>query len=130
MNYAERKSRPHFRILEALCFYKLGREKELRFFELAAQKEMTAQGYPGFGLQLEAVNNLRSRAHQQVADFAQRLYPWADLEQGEDAAKAALRQEAPALIAEWYRYFDPDNLENYLHKLREREKARIDAQRN
>jgi len=97
---------------------------------LAAKKEIAAQGYPGLGVHLETVNALRSRAHQRVADFARRLYPWADLDESEDAAKAALRREAPALIAEWYRYFEPQNLDGYLRRLREQEKARIDAERN
>jgi len=83
-------------------------------------KDIAAQGYPGLGVHAEIVDALRSRAQQQVADFARRLYPWAQLDEGEDAAKAALRQEAPALIAEWYRYFEPDNLEGYLDRLRQR----------
>lgn len=103
--------------------YKLGRGKELRFFELAAMKDIAAQGYPGLGVHAEIVDALRSRAQQQVADFARRLYPWAELDEGDDAANAALRREAPALIAEWYRYYEPENLDGYLSRLRQREAA-------
>lgn len=119
LDYSQRHNRPFFRVLERLCFYRLEQERETRFVELMAREAMASQLHPAEGLDEDAVKKSRLRAHSRVVDVAKRIYPWVDFANIDQAIKDGLRDEAPALIAEWYRVFEPENLQPYLDSLKD-----------
>lgn len=72
------------------------------------------------GVKADACAELYSTAHARVAEYAKALYPWANVKDGKGAVEAALREEAPALIAQWYQAFRPEELPAYLERLKQR----------
>lgn len=112
LDYSQR-SYPLFHVLEKLCFYKLSRQKEKEASYIVALRSFTAQGYPGFGVQEDAVRILNKEAITSVRAYIKQLYPWEDVDKLNAGRESALLAEAPDLIEEWYRIFEPENLKQY-----------------
>lgn len=103
---------------ERLCFYLLEKDRDMSFIKLMAQEAIGAQLQPSEGLDEDLVRKSRIRAHSRVLDVAKRIYPWIDFSKIDQAIKDNLRDEAPQMIAEWYRVFEPENYQSYLDSLK------------
>jgi len=118
LDYSQRNIEPLFLVKERLCFYLLEKDRDMSFIKLMAQEAIGAQLQPSEGLDEDLVRKSRIRAHSRVLDVAKRIYPWIDFSKIDQAIKDNLRDEAPQMIAEWYRVFEPENYQSYLDSLK------------
>lgn len=81
-------------------------------FKVIAAQQIVAKGE----VNSEFTDFLSGRADRALVELGKILAPWQDWsEEAEKASReGALRASVPALIEAWYRYFEPENLQEYL----------------
>lgn len=98
-------------------FYRLALQDERDLAKAVAYRAFARQASLDKNCDTSYVKTTHTEAQTALTSVAKAIYPWEDWSTLSESSEQELREEAPGLIAEWYRVFEPENYQQYLDEM-------------